>query len=431
MEEENSIKKNPEVELKEYKIISQYMENIYEGEKYKEIDLPTPESLEKICSQKIVKDNLEFDIKKYKSFIEIKQDENEEKEEKSIINLDKVESIKNGDLIPYILIFLGGLNSNTDIYNYFDDTVKLVNDEYLVDNSPNYMDYINSIIVYLKRNEKISVPFSQISLLFKILEELGLKFYQGEKNVFYKGIKDAFFSTEKNKILVIITPSNNFWVKSEKTTINDQNYDIKLNNYSKIFYNKKFISRFLKNITKHPRCTFGLLSSMSYKNLKNCWEGLQRMFNTDCPKDILFFDQKDHDEIRDPKEKKPKYFRNINKIKEHLKNEREKNKTKEESENTFNFDERNILILESEFDKKVENTEYNSIDVNLFDEKYLEMTNNEKKTFDLEGKKVINYVYKLLENCTDDIRVYINRNKLTDEYSTDLVYDDDKEEDEK
>ena len=45
-------------------------------------------------------------------------------------------------------------------------------------------------------------------------------------------------------------------------------------------------------------------------------------------------------------------------------------------------------------------------------------------------KVSINYVYKLLENCTDDIRVYINRNKLTDEYSTDLVYDD-KEEDEK
>ena len=40
-----------------------------------------------------------------------------------------------------------------------------------------------------------------------------------------------------------------------------------------------------------------------------------------------------------------------------------------------------------------------------------------KGAIDLEGDKVINYVYKLLETCTDDIRDYINRNKITDEYS--------------
>ena len=54
---------------------------------------------------------------------------------------------------------------------------------------------------------------------------------------------------EKNKILILIAPSNNFWVKSEKDTINGQNYDIKLNNYdngkNRIFYNKKFIKKFL------------------------------------------------------------------------------------------------------------------------------------------------------------------------------------------
>ena len=418
MAEESLSKQNPEFELKEYKIISKYLKKNEDGENYKEIDLPTPESLEKLCSHKMVQDNLEFDIQKYKSFHEVKQEENKEK---SIINLDKVESIQNGELITYILLFLGGLNSKTDIYNYFDETVKFPNEECFVDNSLNYMDYINSIIDYLRNNEKMTVSFNNISLIFKILEELGIKFFIGEKNVFYKSIRDAFFSFEKNKILVIIAPSNNFWVKSEKLNINGQNYDIKLNNYNNIFYNKEFIPKFLKKITKHPRCVFGLLSSMSYKNLKNCWDGLEKQFSKDCPKNVIFFDQKAHDEIKDPKVKKPQYFRNINKIKENLKNanaQKNKDKSKEEGEIIESFNERNILILESESDKMVENTQHNSILVNLFDEKYLELTNEEKKALDLQGNKVINYIYNLLENCTDDIRAFISKNKLTDEYST-------------
>ena len=423
MEDDNSIKKNKDVELKEYKILSKYLKKNDDCENVKEIDLPTPESLERLCSLKIVKDNLEFDIKKYKSFIEIIQETNIEK---SIFNLDKVESIKNGELIPYILIFLGGINSNTDIYNYFDGPVKVVNEEYFVDNSQNYMDYINSIIDYLKISGRMSVPFAQISLLFKILEELGIKFFKGEKNVFYNNIKDTFFSMEKNKILIIIAPSNNFWVKSKKEVINGENYDMKLN-FDNIFYNKEFIHKFLKKITHHPRCTFGLLSSMSYKNLKSCWEGLKTQFKADCPQnDIIFFDQKTHDEIKERNEKKPKFFRNMNKIKEHLKSQKAQNnkeKSKGESENAQIFDEKNILIVESEIDKKVENTEHNSIFVNLFDEKYLEMTDKEKKAYDLEGNKVINYVYDLLEKCIDDIRDYLKRYKLTDDYSKDLTLD--------
>ena len=417
MAEENEIKKNPDVELKEYKIISKFREKKDNDENNDEISLPTPESLEKLCSIKMVKDNLEFNIEKYKSFIE-------EKGDKSFINLDKVESIKNGDLISYILIFLGGLNSYTDIYSYFDETVKTQSEDFNVDNSENYMDYINSVIDFLKSNEKLNVPFTQIELLMKILEELGLNFLKENKNVLYRRIKDTFFSMEKNKILVILAPSNNFWIKSENLTINEQNYDIKLNNYNNIFYNKGFIHKFMKKIANHPRCTFGLLCSMNKRNLKNCWDGLEKQFSTECPKNVLLFDQTDHDEIKDPKEKKPKYFRNINKIKEHLKKLKDQeNKDKEEGENVQPFDEKNILILESEPDKKVENTEHNSINVNLFSEEYLKMSNEDKEAINLEGNKVINYVYDLLENCIDDIRVYINRNKITNDYSTVLNID--------
>ena len=111
----------------------------------------------------------------------------------------------------------------------------------------------------------------------------------------------------------------------------------------------------------------------------------------------------------------------MQKIKEHLKKEKNSNNnnTKDSSEeiNYENFDEKNILILESAKEKESDDTKSNSIFVNIFDEKYLEKNEQEREAIDIEGDKVINYLYILLENCTDDIRDYIHRNKLTDEYS--------------
>ena len=422
MEDEN-IKKNPDVELKEFKVISKFIDKNEEDENAKEISFPTIESLEKLCSHQIVKDVLSFDIQKFKSFFEIKKEEGEDNE-KIILNLDKLTTI-NKELLPYILIFIGGINTFSDIYNYFDDTVKTPSDEYYIDNSVNYLEYLNSIIDFLK-GEKLSVPFSQLDLLFKALEELGINIFRDDKNTLYRAIKDSFLSMEKNKILVIIAPSNNFWVKSEKNSINEQNYDIKLNNHNNIFYNKKFIEKFLKKITKHPRCTFGLICSMNKKNLNNCWDGLEKQFSVDCPKKVILIDQTDHKEIMlDPNKKKPSFFRDMQKIKEHLKKEKisdnKKKDSSEEEENYENFDEKNIIILESEEDKMSDETKSNSIFVNLFSEKYLESEEKEKESIDIEGKKVINYLHKLLENCTDDIRDYINRNKITDEYSKDEI----------
>ena len=55
--------------------------------------------------------------------------------------------------------------------------------------------------------------------------------------------------------------------------------------------------------------------------------------------------------------------------------------------------------------------------MNLFSEQYLGFNEKGKEAIDLEGDKVINYIIKLFENCHDDIRIYINKNKITDEYS--------------
>ena len=49
--------------------------------------------------------------------------------------------------------------------------------------------------------------------------------------------------------------------------------------------------------------------------------------------------------------------------------------------------------------------------MNVFNEQYLESNEKQRKDIDLEGDKAINFIMNLLENCTDDIRQYINRNK--------------------
>ena len=408
------IKTNPDVDLKECKVFSQFYEKNDDDEKAKDMDLPTPESLEKLCSPQVVKDCVTFDIKKYKSFF-VKQKEEYSENEITILNLDKISSIKNGEVLPYVLIFLGGINSATDIYTFFDEAVKNPSEECFFDNSLNYLEYLNSIIDFLKNTEKLAIEFSQMEFLFKALDELGINIHRDEKNVLYRSIKDSFLSMDKNKILVIIAPSNNFWIKSKSYTINGQNYDIKLNNYSNIFYNKKFIQKFLEKVTKHPRCAFGLLCSMSYKNLKNCWDGLEKQFSNICPKKVLFFDQKDHDEIKEPQQK-PSFYRNMSKIIEHLKKEKNtnnKNKEKDEEEggNVEYFNEKNIIILESE-EEKMGDIKNNAIYVQLFSEQYLEFDTQQKTAIDIKGDKVIDYLIKLLETCSDDIRDYINRNKL-------------------
>ena len=64
-----------------------------------------------------------------------------------------------------------------------------------------------------------------------------------------------------------------------------------------------------------------------------------------------------------------------------------------------------------------EETKFNSFFVNVFSEKYLEFNEQQRTATDLEGEKVINYLVKLLENCTDDVRDYLNSNRISNSYS--------------
>lgn len=428
---QNDTRTIPQVELKEFKVISRFYDvNEADYTTSIEIFLPTPESLGKLCNSQIVKEFVNFNLAKYKSFF-IYKNAQYTAEEKIILNLDKIHSIQNKEILPFLIVFLGGINSINSLYDIFGDigTDNQAREDIYIDSSENYLQYIYSFIDFVKGKEKLNIPFTQMESLLMSLDEVGINIPRKDKNVLYRSVKDSFFMMQKNKILVILAPSNNFWIKSEKTTINDINYDIKLNNYSNIFYNKNFIQKFMTKIARHPRCSFGLLSSMAFRNLKNCWDALERQFSKLCPRKVVFFEQKDHDQIMlDQNKKKMTFFRNMEKIIDHLKREKQKElreksrqrfikEENEKNENVEYFNKNNIIILESDEDKMSETTKPNSFIMNVFNEKYLEYNEQNKIAIDLEADKAINYIVNLLENCTDDVRDYLSRNKINNQYS--------------
>ena len=403
---EEKIVPNPDVVFKNYKIISQYLEK-NEEDKDIELELPTPETIQKLCEPQIVKNRLNFDFKKYSSFFEGDK-----------LNLDKIESLKDAEKTKFLLMFLGFINSKHDIYSLYDQELEVYayEEKRFIDNVPNYSIYLDYCIDYLKSIDKYFDSIQDFETFMKILSEVGINIENQEKNDLYLKIKqDLFLSKGKNKILILIAPSNNFWIKSEKSSINEQNYDKKLNNYTNIFYNKNFIKKFMQQVVANPRCHFGLISSMAYRNLKACWDALEKLdndINNLCPKNIIFIDQNLHSSVQDEKSKKKTFFRDMAKIVEYLKKSKGKNKDNEQ-DNTGYFDENNILILESELEKMTDSTRNNTIRLNIFNEEYLQKDEKGKKATDLDVDKFIDYLVKLLNDCGEDIRSYIKQNTFS------------------
>ena len=415
MDEEGKTR-NLDVVLKTYKIISKYLENVKKEEKEQkeekeeiniEFDLPSPISLLKLCNNNIVKNLLNFDFIKYSSYFE-----------GDILNLDKIVSIKDINITKFLLIFLGYINSKNDIYSLFDESIKSPGEESFIDYTSNYLIYLNLCIDYLKQIKKFFNSINDLDLFLKILSDIGIGVPKEEENNLFNKIKnDLFLCNENNKILILLAPSNNFWIKSQKTQINDIMYDKQLNKYTNIFYNKKFILKFLTRIVSNPRCYFGLINSMNDKHLKECWDSLGKLdykMNELCPKNIILIAQDLHDQIKgDSKNNKSRFSRNLDKIIEHLKNNNEKNKDSEQ-ENTGYLNEKNILIIESDEEKISNNTIFNSIKFNTFSEEYLQKDEKEKIEIELKIDKLIEYLVYLLNNCGDDIRTFIRLNHFID-----------------
>ena len=378
-------------DLKEYIIRSRISDD-------KKFYLPTPENLLELFNLNVIKSQIYFDIKKYKSYFKT---ENEEE----ILDITNIPHILNNKILNSILFFLGAINIENDIYQ-FDEQVggeeeeeeeikEPIPEEYLFENSQNYIQYLQNNIQLITRN----IAFMDIEYAIKSLQEIGINIIPDIGNTLYRQIKDKVMSLPENKILVLITPSNNFYVKTEKNSINGVNYDFKINNITKLFLNNDFIKKFITKIANHPRCHFGLLSSMIQKNLKTANTGILTMYSTVYPKHYSLIDQRSHDGLDlDKKGVIPKFFRNLDLILKHV-------KTKDK---LYCFNNTNVLIIESKDYKISESTKQNSINVSVFNEELMRKPNNERKEILLKkGDKLINYVYDLLENCPNDVRDYI------------------------
>ena len=376
-------------DLKEYRIKPRISED-------KKFYLPTPENLLELFNLNVIKDQIYYDIEKYKSHFKV---ENEE----TIIDFTNVQHLLNNKILNSILFFLGAINIENDIYEFEgdveedeDEIKEPISEELLFENSLNYIHYLQNNIQLLTKN----IAFMDINYAIKSLQEIGINIIPDNKNTLYRQLKDKIMSLPENKILVLITPSNNFYVKTEKNSINDINYDFKINNITKLFLNNDFIQKFITKIANHPRCHFGLLSSMIQKNLKTANSGILTMYSTLYPRHYSLIDQRSHDGLDlDKKGVIPKFFRNLELILKHV-------KTKDK---LYCFNKTNVLIIESKDFKISESTKENTINVSVFNEELIRKPNEERKKILLEkGDKLINYVYELLENCPNDVRDYIS-----------------------
>lgn len=404
MTEEEILKKNKKMTLNEnpkrrFKFTPDLKEFLIKSkisDTEKKFFLPTPENFEILFNLNAIKDQIYFDLGKYKTFFKT---ENEEE----ILDLTAIQHIQNFKILNSILFFIGAINVENDIYD-FDDEEEEENElrapipeENFYENSDSYIQYIQNNLSTLTRD----IAFIDLDEVINSLKEIGIDIVKDDNNTLYKQIKDNVMSSPENKIMVLITPSNNFYVKTEKSSINGVNYDLKINNITKLFLNNDFIQKFINKIANHPRCYFGLLSSMITKNLKTANSGILTQFSKIYPKNYSLIDQKSHDgEDIGKRGVIPKFYRNLNLIMNHVKNK----------DKLYYFNETNILILDSKDYKISETTKNNTINVSVFNEELLRITPQEKKKKILKekGDKLINYVVELLEKCPNDVRDYIS-----------------------
>ena len=361
-------------ELKEYTIKTNIEDEI-------SIYLPLPSDIKKLIShdpRKIIS----FNEEKYLSYFK----------PNNIIDFTSISHIQNTTIRNGLCIFIGGLNSETfDFTKYYEDfSGEQPETENLFENSKNFTNFIEKNKQYII----YSMHLKDIDALIESVKEIGFEFENGKNNILIKSMRESVMI--QDKIFIILSASDNIWIKSEKPNLNGVPNDCKINNYTYIFYNKDFIEKFVKKVINHPRCYFGILSSMVYKNLKKICGGLDVDFPNQFKKAIIF-DQNTHSNLNEGnKKEKPKFIRNIKKIQKSIK--------------TFlkldYFNETNILIIESEKDK-ISDTKDNSILINIFSERYFFFSKEEKEQFEKTQNKIIDYIVNLLDECKEDIREYI------------------------
>lgn len=352
-----------------------------------QIDLPLPSELNELISRNIQKEQILVEMNKLLSI----------HKPKKIIDLTSNDKVENIIILKSICAFLGSINSCNDFSQITgEDSLSTINDSQFIENCPNFFSYIERNKPWLFFEFKMK----DFDVFIDALINIGIKVLKN--TLLYETMRNYIMA--RNKIMIIIAPSNNFWIKSERVTIGGKNYDKKINNYQNIFFNLPFVKKFIQKIINHPRCYLGFINSMMHKNLRGTIDAL-KVELSDFPSEFALFDQTIHINTNPNPKEKPVFVRDMTKITHVLKNVCKKTE----------FSESNILILESEADK-INNTKDNTVIMNLFSEQYLEYSNEEKELFSKKQDEIIEYVEKLLNECSNDIREYIVANPLNKEF---------------
>jgi hypothetical protein len=298
-------------------------------------------------------------------------------------------SIQDMVMLKAVLTFLGSINLKNDFTQFTADIHSNIPDNA-------YIEKNESLIKHLFLN--LDIIFSEfkmkdLRLFTKAIEDIGIPISHTD---LYIDIKK--YVMNRNKLLLIVAPSGNFWTKSDKDSLNGKQYDKKLNNFNNIYYFWYFVRSFYQKVANHPRCVVGIISSMVSKNLKPCIEFISVDVGQSFTK-FLLFEQHTHDNTAKDNSK-PVFVRNLEKIIGTCKSNQE-----------WVFNETNLVILESEADK-MGKTEINSIKFSCFDEDYFFLTLEKQAEVREKVDRLIEYLIKMLEECETDTREYLTKNPL-------------------
>ena len=204
-----------------------------------------------------------------------------------------------------------------------------------------------------------------------------------------------------DKIYIIFSGSDLLWYKTKKSIESDIKFDFLFQKSKYIYFNKKFIKEFYKRILKHPRCVPGFISSM---NINNCQSLIQEMYKScgikkeEQIKDLIYLGKKCHDMVNTKKynpDTTTEFKRNMGNmaycINKHFHTINEFYK---------------MLIIESDPDKMSDSTKPYSIVCPIFNEDYI-IKKEIREEIDLKGENLIQFLEKLLNNCTENINSYL------------------------
>lgn len=316
----------------------------------------------------------------------------ESSDDNNIINLSNFTTIKDFLSLKAFFAVLGSVNSKNDFTQYTSDYYSSIEVSHFIENNASYMSYLMKNLPVIFSEYKMR----DFSSLIEALKEIGLCFKQYLP--VYEAIRNEIYVN--SKILVLIVPSNNFWIKvpSETPIINGVNYDKKLNMSANIFYNWDFVKRFYDRIANHPRCQLGFLSSAMQKNLRHCIDFMQvnvKNFKTD----YLILDQTCHEVSEKNAQDQPiKFVRNFEKL-------------KTMAANLGSFDDTNIVILEAEPEKS-KNIKANILEMIAMPSNFFDISSEDRLQLQAKNEKLLDYLVKMLDECQEDVREYLAVNTI-------------------